>query len=104
MARKCLLNRNAKILNTIDKYASERKKIKILIKQSRFSNEIKKSIMKYVVELDSLPRNGSKIRYRRRCIITGRARSMNNYDIFGMCSFKIREKANNGEILGLKKF
>ena len=104
MVRKCILNRNKKVEFLVEKYAKKRKELKDLIKKSRFDSALKKNVMKNVLELDALPKGSSKIKFRNRCLITGRSRGLNNYKFFGMCSFKIREKANIGDILGLKKF
>ena len=104
MVKKCILNRNAKVKMLIEKYKDKRNQIKCLIKKSRFDLELKKNVMKNVLLLDSLPKKSSAVKYRNRCLVTGRSRGLNRFKLFGMCRFKIREKANNGDILGLKKF
>lgn len=104
MVKKCILNRNKKISMLVEKYRDKRNEIKALIKKSRFDVDLRKNVMKNVLALDSLPKNSSSVKYRNRCLITGRSRGLNRFKLFGMCRFKIREKANNGDILGLKKF
>ena len=51
--------------------------------------------------LDKLPRNGSKVRLRNRCQLTGRPRGY--MGDFGVSRNKFRELALYGKIPGVKK-
>jgi small subunit ribosomal protein S14 len=51
--------------------------------------------------LQKLPRNGSEIRVRSRCVLTGRGRGV--YRKFGLCRNKFRELALLGRIPGVTK-
>jgi small subunit ribosomal protein S14 len=51
--------------------------------------------------LDELPKNGSKVRLRNRCQLTGRPRGYVRY--FGLSRIALRDMALNGKIPGLKK-
>jgi small subunit ribosomal protein S14 len=51
--------------------------------------------------LDELPRNGSKVRLKNRCQITGRPKGYVRY--FGISRIALRDMALNGKIPGLKK-
>lgn len=51
--------------------------------------------------LDKMPRNGSKVRLRNRCKLTGRPRAYSRH--FGVCRLKLRELALNGKIPGVTK-
>jgi small subunit ribosomal protein S14 len=51
--------------------------------------------------LDDLPKNGSKVRLRNRCQLTGRPRGYVRY--FGLSRIALRDMALNGKIPGLKK-
>lgn len=51
--------------------------------------------------LDELPRNGSKVRLKNRCQLTGRPRGYSRH--FGVSRIALRDMALNGIIPGLKK-
>ena len=51
--------------------------------------------------LADLPRNGSKVRLRNRCEVTGRPRAY--YRKLKMSRIALRELGNNGQIPGLVK-
>ncbi len=51
--------------------------------------------------LDALPRNGSKVRLKNRCQLTGRPKGYVRY--FGISRVALRDMALNGKIPGLKK-
>ena len=51
--------------------------------------------------LNKLPKNGSKVRLRNRCMFTGRPRGV--YRKFKICRVTFREMASNGQIPGVTK-
>ena len=53
------------------------------------------------LKLAQLPRNGSEVRVRLRCELTGRSRG--NYRKFKLCRIALRELAGTGQIPGLVK-
>lgn len=53
------------------------------------------------LKLAQLPRNGSAVRVRLRCELTGRSRG--NYRKFKLCRIKLRDLANQGQIPGMVK-
>ncbi len=53
------------------------------------------------LKLAQLPRNGSRVRVRLRCKLTGRSRG--NYRKFELCRIKLRELGNEGQIPGMVK-
>jgi small subunit ribosomal protein S14 len=53
------------------------------------------------LKLAQLPRNGSAVRVRLRCELTGRSRG--NYRKFKLCRIKLRDLANDGQIPGMVK-
>lgn len=53
------------------------------------------------LKLAQLPRNGSPVRVRLRCELTGRSRG--NYRKFKLCRIKLRDLGNQGQIPGLVK-
>ena len=54
-----------------------------------------------VQKLASLPKDGSEVRVRRRCALTGRPRG--NYRFFGLCRNMLRELASSGKLPGVIK-
>ena len=52
-------------------------------------------------ELDTLPRNSSKIRLKNRCLLTGRPKGYMRD--FGICRVMFRKMANEGKIPGITK-
>jgi small subunit ribosomal protein S14 len=52
-------------------------------------------------ELDRMPVNGSKVRLRNRCRLTGRPRGYMRY--FGISRVKFRKLALEGKIPGIRK-
>lgn len=53
------------------------------------------------IKLSELPRNGSKVRYRNRCALSGRPRG--NFRKFGLSRIALRDLASWGQIPGLIK-
>ncbi|MBS0960071.1 MULTISPECIES: 30S ribosomal protein S14 [Acetobacter] len=53
------------------------------------------------LKLAELPRNGSRVRVRLRCKLTGRSRG--NYRKFELCRIALRDLASSGQIPGLVK-
>ena len=53
------------------------------------------------LKLAQLPRNGSAVRVRLRCALTGRSRG--NYRKFKLCRIKLLELSNSGQIPGMVK-
>ena len=82
----------------IKKYKSKREALKIKIKDKNLSLEERIS---YQNKLNDLPRNGSSIRHRNRCEITGRPRG--NYRKFGLSRIKLRELSMTGDLPGVVK-
>ena len=53
------------------------------------------------LKLAELPRNGSRVRVRLRCALTGRSRG--NYRKFKICRIVLRDLASSGQIPGMVK-
>ena len=53
------------------------------------------------LKLAELPRNGSRVRVRLRCELTGRSRG--NYRKFKVCRIVLRDLASSGQIPGMVK-
>lgn len=98
MAKKSIIERNAKRTRLAAKYAKKRAALKALIhnKQSPINDRFQAQL-----ELASLPRNGSRTRIRERCLLTGRGRGC--YRKFKISRIVLRSLANKGELPGVTK-
>lgn len=98
MAKTSMIEREKRREKTVKKYAAKRAQLKELVRSPKSSPEARFTAQ---AELQSLPRDASPSRRRRRCQITGRSRGV--YRKFGLARSKIREVAMRGEIPGLTK-
>lgn len=98
MAKKSRIERNKRVKQTVDRYANLRATLK---KIAEDKNESADARFKAMWKLSELPRRSSKVRYRRRCSITGRPRG--NIRHFGLSRSMLRELASWGMIPGLLK-
>ena len=98
MAKLSVINREAKRLRTVKKYAARRAELKKIISDQSISfNEREVAKRKF----QSLPRDASPCRLRNRCQITGRPHGY--YRKFGLGRNKLREAAMQGFVPGLTK-
>jgi small subunit ribosomal protein S14 len=98
MAKTNMVEREKRRAKIAKKYAARRAQLKELIRSPRTSADDRAAAQ---TKLQSLPRDASPSRQRKRCAITGRSRGV--YRKFGLSRVKIREVANRGEIPGLAK-
>lgn len=98
MAKVSMVNREAKRLKEVKRQAAKRDQLKKIIADPKSSDEAKREA---VVKLNKLPRNGSPIRLRNRCALTGRPHGY--YRKFGLSRNKLREAAMRGDVPGLVK-
>ena len=98
MAKTSMVEREKRRANIVKQYAAKRAQLKELIRSPKTSPEERAAAQ---AKLQSLPRDASPSRARKRCAITGRSRGV--YRKFGLARVKIREVANRGEIPGLSK-
>lgn len=98
MAKLCMINREAKRIKTVNKYAEKRAELKKIILSPNYSDEEK---VEAQAKLQKLPRNASPVRVQRRCRITGRPHAV--YRKFGLCRNKLRKEAMEGNVPGLRK-
>ncbi len=98
MAKVSAVERNEKRKRLTKKYAAKRAELKkIACDRSRPMEEVFEAQLK----LAKLPRNGSKIRIRNRCGLTGRPRGV--YRKFELSRVTLRELAAFGQIPGVIK-
>lgn len=99
MAKQSMINREAKRLKTVQKYATKRAELKEIIRKvDSYSEEERLAAQE---KLQKQPRNASASRVQRRCRITGRPHAV--YRKFGLSRIKLRELAMRGEVPGVKK-
>jgi len=93
-----MIQRELKRTKLVARHAEKRTKLKAIIRNINSSDEERQAAQ---AKLNSLPRDGSPVRQRARCAITGRPHGV--YRKFGLGRNKLREAAMNGEIPGLTK-
>ena len=98
MAKKSSIEKNKTRIKKVLSMRQRRKDLKqIIMNKSLPMDERFQAQMK----LNNMPRDGSSIRVRNRCLITGRPRG--NYRKFKMSRIAFRELASTGQIPGIVK-
>jgi len=98
MAKLSLINREAKRVKMVAKYAPKRAELAAIYNNVKLSDEER---MTARLKLQQLPRNASPTRQRNRCKLTGRPRGV--FRKFGLCRNKLREFVMRGEVPGMTK-
>ena len=98
MAKLSSIQKNLFRQKLIKKYKLKRELLKSKIKNKNLSLDER---IVHQNKLNDLPRNGSSIRHRNRCEITGRPRG--NYRKFGLSRIKLRELSMTGDLPGVVK-
>lgn len=98
MAKKSLVKRNARRIKISSDSKIKRSKLKKIIKDPNapFNERLAAQI-----KLSQMVKDGSKVRVRNRCALTGRPRG--NLRKFGISRIAVRELASWGQIPGLIK-
>lgn len=99
MAKKSVLQRNLKREIMIQKYAEKRAVLKVKIKDKNLTLQERFSLAQ---KLDALPVDGSKVRYRNRCSLTGRGRGLVHKSL-GISRIMLRNLVAKGQVAGVKK-
>jgi len=98
MAKKSMINREAKRAKLAAKHAAKREELKKIISSETASYDEK---MEAATRLQKLPRDSSPSRQTTRCALTGRPRAV--YQKFGLGRNKLREATMRGDVPGLRK-
>lgn len=98
MAKKSMINREAKRAKLAAKYAAKRQELKAIIKDEERSYDERETAR---VRLQQLPRDSSPSRGRNRCRLTGRPHGY--YRKFGLGRNELRRLAMQGHVPGLVK-
>jgi len=98
MAKVSAIDKNKKRLAKVLQARSKRSELKAVIYDKKIAIEERFAA---VQKLASLPKDGSAVRVRNRCALTGRPRG--NYRFFGLCRNMLRELASSGKLPGVIK-
>ena len=98
MAKQSSIQKNNRRKLMVQKFKEKRFNLKKRINDKNISMEER---FKLQVKINDLPRDGSRIRLRNRCKLTGRTRGV--YRKFGLSRIKIRELSMAGMLPGVVK-
>ncbi len=98
MAKTSAIEKNKRRERMVRKFAARRAKLKALAKDTALPPEDRFAAR---LKLAQLPRNGSKVRIRTRCELTGRPRAV--YRKFRLSRLALRDLASRGQIPGMVK-
>ncbi len=98
MAKTSSVEKNNHRRKLVDQYAAKRKRLKDLANDEKRPAEERFAAR---LKLSEMPRNGSKVRIRNRCEITGRARGY--YRKLKLCRNQLRELSSQGLVPGMVK-
>ncbi len=98
MAKKSAIEKNNRRARLVKRYAVKRARLKAIARdrslpaEDRFAAQLK---------LAELPRNSAPVRFRNRCLVSGRPRGY--YRKFKMSRIALRDLGSVGQIPGLTK-
>lgn len=98
MAKKSMLNREAKREKLVAKFAKLRQELKATIANPNSNDEDRWAA---ILRLQALPRDSSPSRQRNRCGLTGRPHGY--FRKFGLGRNKLREAVMRGDVPGVVK-
>lgn len=98
MAKKSTMVKWHKRQEKMKRYEKYRLELKELIRNPKTSDEDRYEAME---KLSKIPRNALPVRYRSRCMLTGRSRGV--FKKFKLSRMKFRELAHQGMLPGVSK-
>ena len=98
MAKQSSIQKNNKRKLIVKKFREKRLNLKKKLNDKNISMEER---FKLQAIINDLPRDGSRVRVRNRCELTGRARGV--YRKFGLSRIKLRELSMAGLLPGVVK-
>lgn len=98
MAKKSMIAREVKRAKAAARDGEKRAALKVIISNPASSYE---EVMAASDKLQKMPRDGSLVRKRNRCNLTGRPHGV--YRKFGLSRNMLREAAMRGDVPGLTK-
>ncbi len=97
MAKKALVEKQARREKMVAKFAAKHEKLK-----SQMSvNSTPEERIDAMKKMAKLPRNSNPTRLRNRCSVTGRSRGFSR--LFGLCRQQLRTLASEGKLPGVRK-
>jgi small subunit ribosomal protein S14 len=98
MAKTSMIKREERRAKLVKRSAAKRAALKEAIRSPKSTDAEREEAVR---KLQSLPRDSSASRQRKRCAITGRSRGV--YRKFGLGRTKLREATMRGDVPGLRK-
>ncbi|MFC7331647.1 30S ribosomal protein S14 [Rhodocista pekingensis] len=98
MAKKSSVEKNKRRRKMVAQQAPKREALRAIARDRDLPPEER---FQAVLKLAEMPRNGSKVRIRNRCELTGRPRAY--YRKFRLSRVTLRELASTGQIPGMTK-
>ena len=98
MAKTSSVEKNNNRRRLVQQHAAKRQRLKDLSNDEKRPAEERFAAR---LKLSEMPRNGSKVRIRNRCEMTGRARGY--YRKLKLCRNQLRELASQGLVPGMTK-
>ena len=98
MAKRSAIEKNNKRQRLVEKNAARRKAVKAVANNKALAPEERFAAS---LKLAQMPRNGSKVRVRNRCQLTGRPRGY--YRKLKISRIGLRELASSGQVPGMVK-
>lgn len=98
MAKTSTVQRQLKREQMVKQYAAKRAELKAKLQKTDLSADEREMLRR---KFQSLPRNASPCRLRKRCRLTGRPHGY--YRKFGLGRNKLREATMRGDVPGLRK-
>ncbi len=98
MAKQSMINREAKRMRVVERYAAKRAALKETLRDPASGEQQRQEARR---QLQALPRDASPTRLHNRCRLTGRPHGF--YRKFGLSRNKLREATMRGDVPGLHK-
>lgn len=98
MAKKSAIEKNHFRERLVKKHSARRERLKACAKDKKATLQAR---FQATLKLAQMPRNGARVRVRRRCFLTGRPRGV--YREYGLSRIAIRELALSGQLPGVIK-
>ncbi len=98
MAKKSAINKNLRRRKLVKRYAEKRARLRAVARDRSLAPEER---FQAFLKLAEMPRDGSAVRVRNRCEISGRPRG--NYRKFRISRIALRDLASIGQIPGMVK-
>jgi small subunit ribosomal protein S14 len=95
------VNKMKKVGKLVKQQAAKRLKLKTELNKARVGELEFEQLIALQEQLNQMPRNGSAVRFRNRCMYDGRPRGFMRK--FGMNRVLFRKLANEGKIPGIVK-